>query len=277
MKSDYSLISSGQSYKLEQFGPKKLLRPSTVAFWKSEKNILDEKYDALYNPKSENWEFKTQKFTEWQIQLDQIKLLLKPQANGQIGFFPDHYGYMPKLTSAIKEYKEPQVLNLFAYTGMASMYALKAGANVTHVDVSKKFLDWTNENLKINNLSSKNIRLIPEDALVYLEREAKRNKTYQIIIADPPSFYRTGKNKIWQLEENFHKLLDLILKVLDPKSGQLFFTCHSFSIIILKNLLSDFKHKGLTISHCEDLLLTETTRNYHLPAGVFALCRLTAR
>lgn len=277
--SDYELLDSGIGSKLERFGEKLIVRPSSIAMWRTRSDQKFKKEwtgaDATYDPKAQNWRFKSKSFADWTIKLDSFQLKLRLQNNGQIGFFPDHYGYMPELVKQLTTFKNPQLLNLFAYTGMASIVACQNGASVTHIDSSKKCLDWTRANFELNKLSTSNLKLIPEDALLFIKRAARRGLKYQVIIADPPSFYRPDKGRIWHLEQHFHELLAGIMELLDPAGGQLYFTCHSFSLEVLKNLLLDFSTQGLKLLRADELNLCETKSSRKLPAGVFSLSKLS--
>lgn len=260
----YELIDSGDGEKLERFGDKVLLRPSTVSFWKKRKTSWD--WDARWEPKK-GWIFKKEKFFNFEINFQFVKLEIKLQSNGQIGVFPEHAIYMSELEKLLVK-DDMSVLNLFAYTGMASNLALKLNANVTHVDIIKKCLDWMQTNQKLNGLQDKALKLLPEDALVYLRREAKRGKKYDIVIADPPSFYRIDHSRVWNLEENFHHLMELILPVLST-NGHLFISCHSFNLEVFRNLIMDYK--DLKIKESYNLNLEDSSHRM-MPAGVFALC-----
>ena len=264
--SGYQLIDSGDGEKLERFSDKILLRPSTVSFWK--KRTKDWSYDARWEPKK-GWIYKREKFDSFLVDFGTVKLEVRLQSNGQIGIFPEHAIYMSELQEIISAKQDCQLLNLFAYTGMASNIALKLGASVTHVDIMKKCLDWMQVNQKHNQLLDKNLRLVPEDALVYLRREAKRNKKYDVVIADPPSFYRIDHSRVWNLEENFHSLMELIIPVIN-KDGYLFISCHSFSLEIFRNLILDYPE--LELLDYKNLTLTDTSGR-QLPAGVFGLCK----
>ncbi len=273
-KTAYELVDSGAGLKLERLGDRLLIRPSSVALWNQRNPQAWSKAHATFDPKAQNWQQHAGRFTDWTVDFQDFQLSLTLQTNGQIGFFPDHLPYMPQLRRELKDLKQPRVLNLFAYTGMASVVSAQAGAHVTHVDVSKKCLTWAKQNFLLNNLPEQQLRLIPDDALQFLKREHKRTQQYDLIIADPPSFYRLEKNKIWKLDEHFHELLSALLAVLNPAGGKLFLTCHSFNLGIFRNLILDFAKAGLQLLDSKELELPEVAGERRMPAGVYALCQL---
>ena len=180
------------------------------------------------------------------------------QKNGQIGLFPEHSAYDDFLISSINQVKSasntdytPKVLNLFAYTGWSTLVCLINGAHVTHVDISKQVLSWAFENFKLNNIPEKNLRIICEDALLFLEKEIKRDKKYDIIIADPPSFSRVTDKKSWDLGDIVTKLIADMYKVLGKDeeitknmagpTGKIVYASHYFDIgpEDIRNLMLD--------------------------------------
>ncbi|NDC39781.1 MAG: hypothetical protein EBZ48_17405, partial [Proteobacteria bacterium] len=198
-------------------------------------------------------------------------LTLRLQRNGQIGFFPEHTHYMPQVASAVQKALErsptpPLVLNLFAFTGMASMVAAKAGGQVTHIDILKPALDWARKNAAANQLPENALRLIPEEAVVFLEREVKRNKGYSVIILDPPGFSRIDKNQSWDLPDVLPQMVELTTKLLTP-GGEIFFTSHGAEHggVTVENLYLDLLPASQISS--QQLLIPENDSPRHLPAG----------
>ena len=180
MTRTYSLLDSGGGLRLEQFGVKTVIRPSSLAIWKPRNPELWRTAAATYDHDA-GWTFAHQQFKEWEVAIGAVKLTLRLQRNGQVGFFPDHTLYLDELVTAVKKIakknsRPPNMLNLFAYTGMASIVAMHAGAQVTHLDILKPALDWARVNAERNNLPSNALRLIPDDALTFMEREIKRGK-----------------------------------------------------------------------------------------------------
>jgi len=278
----YALIDSGGQQKLERFGDKTLVRPSTVAVWrKRADNAVWSHADATYEPDG-GWRFHGQPLDRWHIKSSLCTLALRLQTNGQIGLFPEHAGYLPDLVTTIERLRAGRstpvsVLNLFAYTGMASVVAARAGAIVTHVDLSKRALDWARENIVLNSLPEGSVRLIPEDAIGYLTRLTKKGQRFDIIVADPPSFSRVTAKKTWSLDEVTPTLIDLLVQTLEPGHGDLFLSSHHFEIgaYTFANLLNDRLDARGAETTVSNLALHEETTGRILPAGF--LVRMTLR
>ncbi len=234
----YELLDSGAGRKLERFGDKVLDRPCSTAIWKRRlKNDLWGSADATFSGGSNakanegGWEFRAAPIVEWIVELDGISMVARTQRNGQVGIFPEHLSYLPQIDPALKALMstagtKPKVLNLFGYTGLASLLCLKLGASVTHVDNSKRALEWFSNNLELNKLGSAEVRLIEDDAISFMQREVRRGNSYEIIVADPPSFSRVSKSKNWDLEEVFGNLMESISASLNKSAAMLVFTSH---------------------------------------------------
>jgi 23S rRNA (cytosine1962-C5)-methyltransferase len=234
---DYELIDTGEGEKLERFGKYIFVRPYEDAFWKktlSEKewNKADGKFWSSKTGAKAGWKMSKAGFDmkeKWEMEYKGIKFLAMPTPFRHLGFFPEqasHWDFIENTIRQAKSARDGQVkfLNLFGYTGVASLFALRAGAEVTHLDASKQTLNWVKENEKLNldircpsghRMSS--MRIIEDDAMKFLEREIKRENKYDAIIMDPPKFGRGPKGEIWKLEEMLPKLLFAIQKVLSEK------------------------------------------------------------
>lgn len=274
----YELIDSGDEAKLERFGDKVLLRPSSVAVWR--RNAGKDRWlqaDAIYDSER-RWTIRGQHFEKWELGFGaNLKLLLRLQNNGQIGLFPDHLSYFPKLERSVDELSRAldrplKVLNLFAYTGAATVLCLAKGCEVTHVDLAKKCLDWAKQNITHNQLAEKKFRLIPEDAITFLQREKRRGNLYDLIVADPPSFSRPSKTDSWHVDKILSEMIELSSEILSPDRGSFFITSHRTGIRpeIVYNLVLDYFGKRPKL-HLESELLglvegEKTGRT--LPAGV---------
>lgn len=276
----YELLDSGDARKLERFGEKVLVRPSTLCLWKPRlpRSAWDQA-DAFYEHER-GWKFRAQKFESWNCACGEVKFKLRTQDNGQVGLFPEHASYMPRLAQAVraisaKRAAPARVLNLFAFTGMASIVAAKAGAQVTHVDLSKKALDWASENIALNDLPADALRFIKEDAGDFVERELRREKKYDIIIADPPSFSRISGKKTWQLSEIIQPMLEQYVRLLEAHDAALFFTCHhtEMSPPIVGNILLDLTHPRRTSLEFSHLSIPEKDSGRTLPAGWLVLAQ----
>lgn len=246
LESNYSLLDSGEGEKLEQFGSKLLIRPSTLCVWKKRQpHTLWQGADACFEHKK-GWKYLKPRFESWDIEVCGVRLKLRLQDNGQIGFFPEHTGYLAELKTCITEVQKttdnkPRVLNLFAYTGLATIKCLQAGAHVTHVDLSKRALDWAQQNVELNSVDAQSLRFIREDAISFIRKEVKRDKQYDLIIADPPSFSRITDKETWDLDAVLPELLQLLTNLLAKNKSSLFFTCHAadWGSTLVENLLSD--------------------------------------
>jgi len=254
------------------------------AIWKPK---LDEniwkKADLIFERDSKNkWIYKkktslknSEKKDFWNIDIENIKLSLKLTDFGHIGFFPEHIFLCKKLSKIIQNQnfyeKQLNVLNLFAYSGLVSLFALKNNARVCHVDSSKPSILWAKENVELNNFQNMNIRYILDDAIKFLKREVKRGSKYDIIVLDPPSFGRGTKGEIFKIEKDIVALLEFSKRLLTKKKSFIIFSCHSpnFTKITIKNLFeSIFANSGnLEV----DELLLKSEKSYNLPSGYFSI------
>ena len=262
---DYELLDSGNLKKLERYGDKLIIRPSTLAIWQPQlaANAWAQA-DAEYHGQA-GWQFTKKPFESWMLNLDEnTKMKLRPQKNGQIGIFPEHYAYLEMAKDFIGDQKI-KCLNLFAYTGMASL-SLSQYAEVTHVEIAKACLDWTSENIELNQ--AENIRIIKDDAFSFLQRAVKKNQHYNLIIADPPSFSRVSKNKNWSLEEVLPKLINLLAQVIDPNKFMIIFTSHlqQHTPETIANLFYDTIKTDLAVETAT-LNLSEANSKRKLPLG----------
>lgn len=278
---EYELLDCGAGEKLERFGERVIARPSSICIWQKQLGVKEwDKADARYEPKA-GWQFKKAEFESWQADFLDCRLELRLQMNGQVGLFPEHRFYLKEIGQMLRSLKDTplkrpaRVLNLFAYTGLATMLCAKLGAQVCHVDLSRKALTWANANLKLNGIKAHQIRLICEDALKFLHREAQRNNQYEIVIADPPSFSRTSKSEYWKLEDLLPQMIGACRAVFNPRSGMLALTCHHPAIgsEMLANLLFDaFGDVSGKITH-QNLFLQQKSSGRLLAAGCLALYR----
>ncbi len=265
----YGLLDSGDGVKIEQLGATILSRPSSWCIWKRDGSITP---DITYNPKNEGW---SKEIAPWPVEFPELGVHMEArlQRNGQIGVFPEHATYLPAIASMLREKPGAAVLNLFAFTGLASMVALKNGAAVTHVDILKPALDWTARNADLNEVNRSQLRLIPDEALAFLNREVRRASKYDLIILDPPSFSRISKGKDWELEGVLRDLLSSCLNVLSP-NGSIYFTCHHGELagIIIENLIREVDEDRAPRSlNSHQLKLSESSRKREIPAGFLTI------
>lgn len=265
---DYKVISTGDGYKLERWGKFNLLRPDPQVIWHAKNNLFKRNDVDAYYEKREGgglWHYNKKLPEEWQISYKDMKFIVKPMGFKHTGIFPEqavNWEFMQKLVE--NSGREVKVLNLFAYTGGASVALSKAGALVTHVDASKGMVERAKENAKLNNIS--NIRFIVDDCQKFIEREIRRGNFYDAIVMDPPSYGRGPSGEMWKLEDNLADFIDLTKKVLSK--NPLFVLINSYTTglqpTVLANLLKGaFGEEGVEAD--EIGLLTE--EEYILPCG----------
>lgn len=275
---DYELIATSRGQKLERWKDIYLLRPDPQVIW--DKGDLYEKYHnlihAVYHRSNKgggNWENLKPMPTSWQINYKNLTFNIKQMGFKHTGLFPEqaiNWDFM--IDKIKKEKRKVKVLNLFAYTGGATVACLSAGAAVTHVDASRGMVDWCKENVKASGYENAEIRYLVDDVIKFVKREIRRGNTYDAIIMDPPSYGRGANKEVWDIEKNLNYLLEICTQILsdDP----LFFLINSYttglSSTVLKNILTltvDKKKHG-KIS-CGEIGLPETESNLILPCGIY--------
>ena len=216
---DYRLIDSGDGQKLEQFGPYRFVRPEAQALWTPRlEKYLWQHADGHFitseqdSEKGGSWRLNSSLPENWQMQFEDIHFFAKPTSFRHLGFFPEQSVHWQSCALRIKAFikihnRAPRILNLFAYSGIASLHAANAGAEITHIDASKKAVQLAFDNRALSKLDDAPIRFIIEDALQFVQRELRRGKSYDGIILDPPKYGRGPKGEIWQLQENLPFLL----------------------------------------------------------------------
>lgn len=214
---DYVVIATGDGEKLENWAGVTLLRPDPQVIW-HKKFDLRKNVDAFYERKDGGgfWHYNKKIPDQWTISWQGLKFVVKPMGFKHTGIFPEQATNWKLMMELIQKAKrEIKVLNLFAYTGGASVACAKAGASVTHVDASKGMVERAKENAKLNNIS--NIRFIVDDCAKFIEREVRRGNKYDAIIMDPPSYGRGPNGEMWKLEDNLADFVELTKKVLSEK------------------------------------------------------------
>ncbi len=280
---DYELLDSGDGLKMERFGKYIFSRPESQAMWSrslpaSEWNNVH----AVFQPSGEesggHWDFKKRVDEKWEMsyplpQLNPIKFSAMTTPGRHLGVFPEvasHWDFMAD--SVRKAGRQPNILNLFGYTGLASLAAAAAGAQVTHVDASKKSVTWARENQNLSGLSEKPIRWVVEDAVKYVQREAKRGVKYDGIILDPPKFGRGPKGEIWEVYKSLPNLLDMCRACLSDSPLFVIVTVYAVraSAIHVAQAVDEMmkKYKGETDSG--ELVTREKSANRLLSQAVYA-------
>jgi 23S rRNA (cytosine1962-C5)-methyltransferase len=218
---DYALLDSGDGLKLERFGNYVFVRPESQAMWKRSLEVEWKQAHAVFQPTGEesggHWDFKKKVEEKWEmryildpslVEKGELKFWVMTTPGRHLGVFPEvaaHWDWSSGLIAQSK--REISVLNLFGYTGLATLAAAAAGAKVTHVDASKKSVSWARDNQALSNLTEKPIRWIVDDALKFVQREARRGVKYDGIILDPPKFGRGPKGEVWEVYKSLPGLL----------------------------------------------------------------------
>ncbi len=240
---DFSVIKTGNGEKLERWGSITLLRPDPQVIWHSKENLSEYKgLDAHYTRSSSGggqWQFFNKIPQQWNISWQNFKFIVKPMGFKHTGIFPEQAVNWQDLTNLISNSNRPiKVLNLFAYTGLASVVCAKAGAQVTHVDASKGMVERAKENANLNGVN--NIRFIIDDCQKFIEREIRRGNFYDGIIMDPPSYGRGTNGQMWKLEDNLFDFVNLTKKVLSDNPLFVLISSYTTGLApsVLKNILS---------------------------------------
>jgi 23S rRNA (cytosine1962-C5)-methyltransferase len=296
---DYELIDCGNFEKLERFGKYITIRPEPQAVWPSvlSKNDWEKQAHVKFVPRNssngdwqklkqmpDQWEMKyslqaavsskkdvTSSGVEKQI-LAEITFRLGLTSFKHVGIFPEQAVNWDKIYSYLKDKPKAKFLNLFAYTGGASLAARAAGADVTHVDSIKQVVTWANENMQKSNLD--NIRWLVDDALKFVKKEQRRGNHYQGIILDPPAFGHGPNGEKWKLEDNIAEMIESVLQILDPAQHLLILNAYSlgFSALVPENLLRPFAQKNKSELSIGELYLNATS-GVKLPLGVWGNLR----
>ena len=272
---DYECLATGNGQKLERWNNIILNRPDPQIIWPKSNNPIWNTWDGFYhrsNLGGGSWEFRKKLPEYWTVNYRHLTFKVSPTNFKHTGIFPEQATNWDYITDKIQNSHndEIRVLNLFAYTGCATMASSSAGADeVVHVDSSKGMIDWAKENMHLSHLENNKIRFIQEDCLKFLDREARRGRTYHGIIMDPPSYGRGPNKEVWRFEDNISELLDKVKKVLDPNFDFLLISSYTtgLSPTSLKNILS-LTFPNYLIETGE-IGLPVTENNLSLPCGIY--------
>ena len=274
---EYQILDTSDGMKLENWNGVKLLRPDPQIIWNDKDKSIWSNIDAKYvrsNKGGGEWQiFNRNMPSRFQIHYDDLTFNLKLMGFKHTGLFPEQAYNWTMLKNIINDKKDIKVLNLFAYTGAASVACLSAGASVVHVDSSRGMVDWAKENVESSGLSDRPIRFIVDDVVKFVEREIRRGNKYDIILMDPPSFGRGSNKEIWNIETDLYNLVQKCTEILsdDP----LLFLINSYttglSMTVLENILNltvNKKYKGFISS--DELGIKEENSDIILPCGIYA-------
>lgn len=273
---DYEVLDTSSGEKLERWGSYLLVRPDPQVIWNTPKNHMDwKKWNGHYHRSSKGggeWEFRSLP-EEWQISYEPLSLSfrLKPFSFKHTGLFPEQAANWDWFSGLIKRAEHPiKVLNLFAYTGGATLAAARAGASVTHVDASKGMVTWAKENAAVSGLSDAPVRWLVDDCVKFVERELRRGSRYDAVIMDPPSYGRGPKGEIWKMEDSIFSFIKLTSKLLSEQP--LFFLINSYTTGLQPAVLSYMMQTVLTprfggIVEADEIGLPVTSNGLSLPCG----------
>lgn len=277
---DYELIDCSSGEKLERWTDQILVRPDPQVIWKSEKtNKLWFSPDARYirsNTGGGKWQVFKHIPDAWQVTYKDLTFNIKTMGFKHTGLFPEqavNWDYTRKLIRESGR-KDVKVLNLFAYTGGATVACLKEGAQVVHVDASKGIVQWAKENAKSSGVEDKKVRWIVDDCIKFVQREIRRGNKYDIVILDPPSYGRGPKGEIWHLEDSIYDFMKLVLQVLSDEPIMVLLNSYTtgLSASVMKYILDDVitKEKGGK-AEADEIGLPVTSNNQVLPCGSSAI------
>jgi len=303
---DYELLDSGEGEKLERFGKVVLSRPDPQALWRKKLAPAEwKKADGYFGKNTSktsstndlqeergSWTLKKDLPNRWEISFADLKFWIKPTAFKHVGIFPEQASNWDWMRDKIKiqnskskseSQNEIEILNLFAYTGGATLACAQVGAKVVHVDGSKVAVGWARENAELSGLKDKPVRWILDDVRAFVKREIKRGRKYHGIIMDPPAFGHGSDNEVWKIEDDFLKLIEDCTELL--ADSPIFFLINGYSAgysaVAYKNNLLPIKEKfggeievgELTLEESGDKIQGSKVSNHEprlLPCGIFA-------
>ncbi len=275
MQDDYELLDSGNGQKLERFGSVILARPCAQAVWEPRQPELWDSASATFDRKDGlNWHGRERLPEEWAVTVRGVRMRLSTTDFGHLGIFPETLDQWEWIAGRVQEAKTvreqaPRFLNLFAYSGGATLAAARAGAECCHLDASKGMVEWARSNAALNGLQDAGIRFIVDDVSAFLKREVRRGRKYDCVLLDPPSFGRGKRGELYKVEKNVQETLDLVRQVLSDTPLFVLLTSHTpgFSPIVLRNLLEQTFGPG-TLS-CGEMLLRGGEDVLDLPSGTW--------
>jgi 23S rRNA (cytosine1962-C5)-methyltransferase len=268
---DYELLDCGEGRKLERFGSYVLDRPDPQAIWNktNTESWLEAHAQFLWADKGERWKVMPEVKESWSISINEVHLVLSFKGFKHIGVFPEHAHQWKEIQELGAQKGGMKMLNLFGYTGAASVAGAKAGMEVTHVDASKQTLATLKENMNLSGLPDDAIRVICEDALRYAKRLVEREEKFEVIVMDPPAFGRGPKGEVWKIEEKLPELIALIPKLLSPDAQLVIINGYAagFSARTFGELLGSILPKEKVVYG--DVGITQTNSDRILSTGIY--------
>jgi 23S rRNA (cytosine1962-C5)-methyltransferase len=274
---EYELLDSGDGQKLERFGQYRLVRPEVEALWQpalpeaawKDANASFVTRDELHGG---HWVINDLP-KRWLLSYRGLKMWMQASGSRQVGVFPEQSAHWDWIEEQIKKAKRPlRVLNLFGYTGLASLAAARSGAQVTHVDASRKVVEWGKENQVSSGLADQSIRWLVDDAIKFVQRESRRDSFYDGIILDPPKFGRGPKGEVWEFYKLIPELLDACKRILSPQPVFVVMTAYAVkaSSVTLFQAMDEMMaaHTGRVMAG--ELVLQEKSAGRYLPTAIYA-------
>ena len=268
---DYKIIKASNGQKLEKWNNIRLLRPDPIVMWNIG-DILENECDAVYyrsNTGGGYWKNIKNIPAYWQIKYNDLVFNIKQMGFKHTGLFPEQAVNWERMIKKIKESgrKDVKVLNLFAYTGGATVACLSAGASVVHVDSSKGINDWAKENVKSSGFENRPVRFLVDDVKKFVQREIRRGNKYDAIIMDPPSYGRGSNNEVWSIEKDLDGLLQSCKEILNDN---FLFVCvntytANLSLLTLENILKVHFNNNIKV---DEIALPIENSNLYLPCGI---------
>lgn len=290
---DYRLLDSGAGRKLEQVGPYRFVRPEPQALWAP--RSPEREWDAAHaifaaasasaDEDAGKWRFNAPLPETWRLHWDGLAFISRPTPFRHLAFFPEHsvhWRFAAQALESLKNERQPEVLNLFGYTGLASLACARAGAKVTHVDASKKAIGFARDNQAAAGLGEAPIRWICDDALAFVRREVRRGRRYDGVILDPPKYGRGPDGETWRLEENLAELLTLCATLLradanDPSSARGFMIATVYAVRLSFIALAQAAQQAFAGAPGDwrsgEMALPHTSDDRLLPTAIFTRWR----
>ena len=276
----YKILDTSSEEKLEDWNGVKLIRPDPQIIWKTPKNeSLWKSADGHYHRSSSgggSWDYKNSKPKDsWTMSYGNLKFKIKPTGFKHTGLFPEQAVNWDFMRNKIRECgREVNVLNLFAYTGGATLACAEAGASVCHVDASKGMTQWAKENAQASGVADGDVRWIVDDCLKFVQREIRRGNSYDIVILDPPSYGRGPKGEVWHLEDSLYDFMLTVEKVLSDEPIAVILNSYTtgLSASVMKYILDDIvvNKRGGSVT-ADEIGLPVTASGGVLPCGATAI------